>query len=118
MSLNNSNKYSTISLMNIVESNTIQKTLLIYIEVDSFNQKEKLEKSYDEFYSLAHSSGVEIVKATKFKQKIPITSSFISKGKLDQIKNELIDLDVDLILLIINFLPHKTETLKIFLLKE
>ena len=87
MSLNNSNKYSTISLMNIVESNTIQKTLLIYIEVDSLNQKENLEKSYDEFYSLAYSSGVEIVKATKFKQKIPITSSFISKGKLDQIKN-------------------------------
>ena len=44
MSLINSNKYSTISLMNIVESNTIQKTLLIYIEVDSLNQKEKLEK--------------------------------------------------------------------------
>ena len=50
-------------------------------------KKEKLEKSYDEFYSLAQSSGVEIVKATEFKQKIPITSSFISKGKLDQIKS-------------------------------
>tara|TARA_B110000008_G_scaffold83321_1_gene85121 strand:+ start:566 stop:1924 length:1359 start_codon:yes stop_codon:yes gene_type:complete len=118
MSLINSNKYSTISIMNIVESNKIQKTLLIYIEVDSLNQKEKLENSYDEFYSLARSSGIEIIDSLKFNQKIPITSSFVSKGKLEHIKNRLIDQDVDLIIINHQLSASQNRNLENFFMKR
>jgi GTP-binding protein HflX len=104
--------------MNIVESNKIQKTLLIYIEVDSLNQKEKLENSYDEFYSLARSSGIEIIDSLKFNQKIPITSSFVSKGKLEHIKNRLIDQDVDLIIINHQLSASQNRNLEKFFMKR
>ena len=50
---------------------------MIYINVDSLNKAEKLENSLDEFNTLVHSSGTEIIKTLKFNQKIPITSSFL-----------------------------------------
>ena len=46
--------------MNIVESNTIQKTILVYLEVDTLYESKKLEKGFDEFKSLAVSSGLLI----------------------------------------------------------
>ena len=46
--------------MNIVESNTIQKTILVYLEVDSLYESQKLENGFDEFKSLAVSSGLSI----------------------------------------------------------
>ena len=104
--------------MNIVESNKIQKTLLIYIEVDSLNQKDKLENSYDEFYSLARSSGIEIIDSLKFNQKIPITSSFVSKGKLEHIKNRLIDQDVDLIIINHQLSASQNRNLENFFMKR
>ena len=104
--------------MNIVESNKIQKTLLVYVEVDSLNKHERLENSYDEFYSLAQSSGVEIIGSLKLKQKIPITSSFISKGKLDQIKNQLIDQDIDLIIINHQLSASQNRNLENFFVKR
>ena len=79
--------------------NSMQKALLIYIDIDSFNKAEKLENSYEEFYSLVYSSGCEIEDSLKFKQKMPVTNSFISKGKIDQIKDKLIDKDIELIII-------------------
>ena len=85
--------------MKDINNNSMQKALLIYIDIDSFNKAEKLENSYEEFYSLVYSSGCEIEDFLKFKQKMPVTSSFISKGKIDQIKDKLIDKDIELIII-------------------
>ena len=85
--------------MKDINNNSMQKALLIYIDIDSFNKAEKLENSYEEFYSLVYSSGCEIEDSLKFKQKMPVTSSFISKGKIDQIKDKLIDKDIELIII-------------------
>ena len=58
--------------MNIVESNKIEKTILVFIEIDLLNKNEKLENSYEEFHSLVQSSGTKIVSSFKFKQRIHI----------------------------------------------
>ena len=65
--------------MNIVESNKIEKALLIFIDIESLNNNEKLENSYEEFHSLVQSSGTKIASSFKFKQRIPVTNYFISK---------------------------------------
>ena len=85
--------------MKDINNNSMQKALLIYIDIYSFNKAEKLENSYEEFYSLVYSSGCEIEDSLKFKQKMPVTSSFISKGKIDQIKDKLIDKDIELVII-------------------
>ena len=85
--------------MKDINNNSIQKALLIFMDIDSLNKFEKLENSYEEFYSLVYSSGCEIKDSLKFKQKMPVTNSFISKGKIDQIKNKLIDKDIELIII-------------------
>ena len=63
--------------MNLSERNTIESALLIYIDVDSFHKNEKLENGFEEFYSLVKSSGLVIKESTRFKQKAPITSTFM-----------------------------------------
>ena len=64
--------------MNIVESNTIQKTILVYLEVESLYESQKLENGYGEFKSLAVSSGLLIKSSLKFKQRSPVINTFIS----------------------------------------
>ena len=78
--------------MNIVESNTIQKTILVYLEVESLDESQKLENGYGEFKSLAVSSGLLIKSSLKFKQRSPVINTFISKGKLDKLKNLVLEL--------------------------
>ena len=46
--------------MHIVESNKIQNALLVFIEVKSLVEDIKLEKDYEEFYSLVSSCDVKI----------------------------------------------------------
>ena len=104
--------------MKNINNNLNQKALLIYINVDSLNKAEKLENSLDEFNTLVHSSGTEIIKTLKFNQKIPITSSFISKGKLDQIKNELLDQNIDLIIINHQLSASQNRNLEKFLSKR
>jgi len=85
--------------MKIVDSNKIQKAILVYIDVESLNKVERLENSYEEFYSLVLSSGVEIVDDLKLNQKTPIISSFIGIGKLEHIKNKIDESHIDLIII-------------------
>ena len=104
--------------MKNINNNLNQKALLIYINVDSLNKAEKLENSLEEFNTLVHSSGTEIIKTLKFNQKIPITSSFISRGKLDQIKNELLDQNIDLIIINHQLSASQNRNLEKFLSKR
>ena len=84
--------------MNLSERNTIESALLIYIDVDSFHKNEKLENGFEEFYSLVKSSGLVIKESTRFKQKAPITSTFITSGKLEILKDTILSTEIDLII--------------------
>ena len=84
--------------MHIVDKNQIQNALIVYLEVVSLNHYPKLENSYDEFKSLVSSSGTNISKEIKIKQKLPIISTFISKGKLELLKDVLTGSDIELVI--------------------
>ena len=104
--------------MNIVESNTIQKTILVYLEVESLYESQKLENGYGEFKSLAVSSGLLIKSSLKFKQRSPVINTFISKGKLDKLKNLVLDSDVDLIIINHQLSASQTRNLEKYLDKR
>ena len=72
--------------MDLIEKKSIQKSLIVFINIESFKKGEDLLNDYEEFESLVKSSDVEIAGSLKFKQNAPVTSSFISIGKLEQIK--------------------------------
>ena len=85
--------------MNIVENNKIQKAILVFIDIESLNKAERLENSYEEFFSLVKSSGAEIVDSLKLNQKAPLTSAFMTIGKLESIKNKIDYISTDLIII-------------------
>ena len=84
--------------MNLSERNTIESALLIYIDVDSFHKNDRLEEGFEEFYSLVKSSGLVVKESTRFKQKAPITSTFITSGKLEILKDTILSTEIDLII--------------------
>ena len=84
--------------MNLSERNAIESALLIYIDVDSFHKNERLENGFEEFYSLVKSSGLVVKELTRFKQKSPITSTFITSGKLEILKDTILSTEIDLII--------------------
>ena len=104
--------------MNIVESNTIQKTILVYLEVDSLYESQKLENGYEEFKSLALSSGLLIKNSLKFSQKSPVINTFISKGKLEKLKDLVFESDVDLIIINHQLSASQTRNLEKYLDKR
>ena len=85
--------------MDLIEKNSIQKSLIVFINIESFKKGENLLNDYEEFESLVKSSDVEIAGSLKFKQNAPVTSSFISIGKLEQIKELSIQNKFDLIII-------------------
>ena len=80
-----------------VHENQIQNALIVYLEIDSLGHH-KIENSYDEFKSLVSSSGTNISKEIKIKQNSPITSTFISKGKLELLKDILSKNNIELVI--------------------
>ena len=104
--------------MNIVESNTIQKTILVYLEVDSLYESQKLENGYEEFKSLALSSGLLIKNTLKFSQKSPVINTFISKGKLEKLKDLVFESDIDLIIINHQLSASQTRNLEKYLDKR
>mgnify|MGYP001201707087 FL=1 len=85
--------------MDLIEKKSIQKSLIVFINIESFKKGEDLLNDYEEFESLVKSSDVEIAGSLKFKQNAPVTSSFISIGKLEQIKELSIQNKFDLIII-------------------
>ena len=104
--------------MHIVENNTIQKTVLVYLEVDSLYESQKLENGFDEFKSLAISSGVLIKNSLKLTQKSPVINTFITKGKLEMLKNLVIESDVDLVIINHQLSASQTRNLEKYLDKR
>ena len=58
----------------------------------------KIENSYDEFKSLVLSSGTNIFKEIKIRQNSPTISTFISKGKLELLKDIVSRSDIELVI--------------------
>ena len=83
--------------MHKVHENQIQNALIVYLEIASLNHH-KLENGYDEFKSLVSSSGINISKEIKIKQSLPIISTFISKGKLESLKDIVSKTDIELVI--------------------
>ena len=70
----------------------------VYLEIASFDHLHKIENSYDEFKSLVLSSGTNIFKEIKIKQNSPTISTFISKGKLELLKDMTSRGDIELVI--------------------
>ena len=85
-------------IMIVVNQNLIQKSFLVFIEIESIQKSEKLENGFSEFQSLVYSSGVQVIDFVKFKQKNPIANNFISAGHLEKIKNKVSLHPVELII--------------------
>lgn len=85
--------------MNLVNENQIQNALIVFLEVSLLNNNYKLENSYDEFKSLVSSSGTNISNIIKIKQKSPTISTFISKGKLELLKDTISNSNIELIII-------------------
>ena len=81
-----------------VHENQIQNALIAYLEISSFDHLHKIENSYDEFKSLVLSSGTNIFKEIKIKQNSPTISTFISKGKLELLKDIVSRSDIELVI--------------------
>jgi len=75
--------------MKHIEINSIQNAFLVYIDVDSLNKENKLENSFEEFKNLVTSSGTLIKDYVSFNQKTPVINTFISKGKLEILMDEI-----------------------------
>ena len=82
--------------MKNINNNLNQKALLIYINIDSLNRAEKLENSLEEFNTLVHSSGTEIIKTLKLYKKywVEFSSRAKSANPLKENINEVKDPDV------------------------
>ena len=81
-----------------VHENQIQNALIVYLEIASFDHLHKIENNYDEFKSLVLSSGTNIFKEIKIKQNSPTISTFISKGKLELLKDIASRSDIELVI--------------------
>ena len=85
--------------MNSVDINEIKNAFLLFINVDSLNKKTKLENAFDEFKSLVVSSGLIIHGSKCLNQTVPVVNTFITKGNLENLKNQIINNDVEIIII-------------------
>ena len=104
--------------MHIVESNKIQNAFLIFIEIESLAQQTKLENDYEEFCSLVSSCDTKIKEKIKLNQKIPSTKTFLSQGKLENIKTIISRNDIDLIIINHKLTASQNRNLELYLNKR
>ena len=104
--------------MNLVDINSIQNTFLVYIDVESLNKKNKLENSFEEFKNLVTSSGTSIEGHITFNQKTPVINTFISKGKLEKLKERVQNNNIDLVIINHELSASQTRNLEKFLNKR
>ena len=104
--------------MNPIDINSIQNAFLVHIDIDSLNKKNKLENSLEEFKNLVLSSGTVIEDCVSFNQRTPVINTFISKGKLEMLK-ELVDTkSIELVIINHQLSASQTRNLEKFLNKR
>tara|TARA_Y200000002_G_scaffold168279_1_gene138802 strand:- start:2752 stop:4068 length:1317 start_codon:yes stop_codon:yes gene_type:complete len=104
--------------MKHIEINSIQNAFLVYIDVDSLNKENKLENSFEEFKNLVISSGTLIKDYVSFNQKTPVINTFISKGKLEILMDEIQKKNIDLVIINHELSASQTRNLENFLNKR
>lgn len=104
--------------MKIVSINEIQNAFLIFINVDSLNKKNKLENAFDEFKSLVISSGLTIRDSKCLKQPSPVTNTFISKGNLKEVRDEIVNDDIEIVIINHELSASQTRNLEKFFNKR
>lgn len=92
----------------ITKNKEIQNAFLLFIDIQSFINTNKFDNEFDEFQSLAVSAGLSVKDKLIHSQKIPLINTFVSKGKLNLIKNMLRDKDIELV--VINHKLSATQT--------
>ena len=85
--------------MNFTKINQIQNAFLIYVNIKSFDQRNKLENSFDEFKSLVLSSGLTIQEQRNISQNTPVINTFLSKGKIEDFKQSISQDEIDIVVI-------------------
>ena len=85
--------------MNFTKINQIQNAFLIYVNIKSFDQRNKLENSFDEFKSLVLSSGLTIQDQKNISQNTPVINTFLSKGKIEDFKQSILQDEIDIVVI-------------------
>jgi len=100
--------------MSVGSINEIQNAFLIFINIDSLNKKNKLENAFDEFKSLVISSGLIIRGSKCLKQPSPVINTFISKGNLNEIRDEILKNDIEIVIINHELSASQTRNLEKF----
>ena len=69
-----------------VPISTPQKAIIVQIEVASLQKEQSAINAFKEFKELSKSSGVSILEEISGKQDVPLSSNFLKKGKIEEIK--------------------------------
>ena len=104
--------------MNFTKINQIQNAFLIYVNIKSFDQRNKLENSFDEFKSLVLSSGLTIQEQRDISQNTPIINTFLSKGKLEDLKQSISQDEIDIVVINHELSASQTRNLEKYLNKR
>ena len=98
----------------IIKEDKLQNVLSLFVEIESHKNFNKLENEFEEFQSLIISADLVIVDKLLHKQKSPVINTFISKGKLEEIKNIIKDQDIDLLIINHQLSASQNRNLEIF----
>ena len=72
-----------------VPVSTPQKAIIVQMEVTSLQKDQSAINAFAEFKDLSRSSGVEILDEISGKQDAPLSSHFLKKGKIEEIKRSV-----------------------------
>ena len=104
--------------MNFTKINQIQNAFLIYVNIKSFDQRNKLENSFDEFKSLVLSSGLTIQEQRNISQNTPVINTFLSKGKIEDFKQSILQDEIDIVVINHELSASQTRNLEKYLNKR
>ena len=104
--------------MNLTKINQIQNAFLIYVNIKSFDHRNKLENSFDEFKSLVLSSGLTIQEQRNISQNTPVINTFLSKGKLEDFKQSISQDEIDIVVINHELSASQTRNLEKYLNKR
>ena len=104
--------------MNFTKINQIQNAFLIYVNIKSFDQRNKLENSFDEFKSLVLSSGLTIQDQRNISQNNPVINTFLSKGKIEDFKQSILQDEIDIVVINHELSASQTRNLEKYLNKR
>ena len=98
--------------MNLNIKETLQRTLIVQIEILNTTKKGVYENKINEFKELVLSSGTKIIKTVEGKQDKPVASTFVKKGKTLEIRNIVEELKIDLVIFNHDLTPSQERNLE------